>query len=102
MECSLCNIQYIGKAETQFNIRLNNHRKDSHKDNSLQADQHFKLPSHNFNQQTKFTLTEQLDNMNIEKELATLRLKKREDFWILKLKTLHPHGMNAELNFPNN
>ena len=24
---------------------------------------------------------------------------KREDFWIKKLKTLHPYGLNAELNW---
>ena len=29
MECRLCNKQYIGKAETAFNIRLSNHRKDT-------------------------------------------------------------------------
>ena len=28
MECALCKVQYIGKAETAFKIRLNNHRKD--------------------------------------------------------------------------
>ena len=28
MECMICHIQYIGKSETEFNIRLNNHRKD--------------------------------------------------------------------------
>ena len=28
MECSLGNKQYVGKAETSFNVRLNNHRKD--------------------------------------------------------------------------
>ena len=28
MECRICRIQYIGKSETEFNIRLNNHRKD--------------------------------------------------------------------------
>ena len=28
MECALCKIQYVGKAETAFNIRLNNHGKD--------------------------------------------------------------------------
>ena len=39
--------------------------------------------------------------MRIDKDLATLRLKKREDFWIETLKTLHPYGLNAELNFPN-
>ena len=28
-EFILCNIQYVGKAEVAFNLRLNNHRKDS-------------------------------------------------------------------------
>ena len=32
-------------------------------------------------------------------DLATLRLKKQEDFWILRLKPLEPDGLNAELNF---
>ena len=35
-----------------------------------------------------FTTTEQL----------RLLLKKRENFWILKLKTLYPDGLNQELN----
>ena len=30
-ECILCNKQYVGKAETNFNVRLNNHRKDAKK-----------------------------------------------------------------------
>ena len=100
MECELCNKQYIGKSETTFNLRLNNHRKDVNKRNSLQADQHFQLPGHNFNKHAKFTLIEQLNDTNIDKELLKYR-KKREDFWIIKLKTLKPHGFNAEVNFPN-
>ena len=28
LECILCNLQYVRKSETSFNIRLNNHRKD--------------------------------------------------------------------------
>ena len=28
LECTKSKIQYVGKAETEFNIRLNNHRKD--------------------------------------------------------------------------
>ena len=28
LECTKCKIKYFGKAETEFNIRLNNHRKD--------------------------------------------------------------------------
>ena len=46
-------------------------------------------------------MIEQLDNMRIDEDLATLRLKKHEDFWTETLKTLHSYGFNAELNFPN-
>ena len=56
----LCNKQHTGKSETAFNLRLNNHRKDVKKWNSLQADQHFRLPGHNFNKHAKLTLIEQL------------------------------------------
>ena len=47
MECRICRIEYIGKSETEFNIRLNNHRKNVNRQNAPQADQHFKLPNHN-------------------------------------------------------
>ena len=101
MEFIFCRIQYTGKSETKFNIRLNNYRKDVNRQNAPQADQPFKLPNHNFNQHARFTLIEQLGNMRIDKDLAKLRLKKREDFWIETLNTLHPYSLNAELNFPN-
>ena len=101
MECSICCIRYLGKSETEFNIRLNNHRKNVNRQNAPQADQHFKLPDQNFNQHARFTLIEQLDNLNIVKDLATLQLKKHEDFWVEKLKILHPYSLNTELNFPN-
>ena len=101
MKCVLCNKQYTSKSETAFNLRLNNHRKEVNKQNSLQADQHFRLSGNNFNKHEKFTLIEQLNDTNIDKELLRSRLKKREDFWIIKLKTLQPHGFNAERNFPN-
>ena len=41
MECTLCNEQYTDKSGTTFNLRLNNHRKNLNKQNSLQANQHF-------------------------------------------------------------
>ena len=58
MECVSCNKQYTDKSKTAFNLRLNNHRKDVIKRNSLQADQHFRLPGYNFNKHAKFTLIE--------------------------------------------
>ena len=72
--------------KTAFNIRLNNHRKDVYKTNTPEAHQHFRLPGHNFNRHAKFTIIEQLNNADLDKELLTFRLKKRRDFWIHKLK----------------
>ena len=64
MECTLCKIQYVGKAEKPFNIRLNKHRKDANGNNPkpIPASIHFKQAGHNFSKQAKFTLTEQLNN----------------------------------------
>ena len=59
----------------------------------------FRLPGHNLNKHAKFTLIEQLNDTNIDKKLLKHRLKKREGFWIIKLKTLQTNGFNAELNF---
>ena len=101
MECTLCKRQYTGKSETTFNIRSNNHRKDVYKTNTPEADQNFRLPGHNFNRHAKFTLIEQFNNAELDKELLEFRLKKRRDFWIHKLKTLQSHGFNAALNFLN-
>ena len=36
MECILCKIQYVGKSETPFNLRLNDHRKDVHNPKAFQ------------------------------------------------------------------
>ena len=44
MECTLYHNQYIGKSETQFNLRWNNHQRDVNRQNAPLVDQHFKLP----------------------------------------------------------
>ena len=46
----------------------------------------------------KFTLIEQLTEIsNVSKDTLRLRIKRR-DFWIIKLETLVPKGLNQELN----
>ena len=99
MKCALCKIQYVGKAETAFNIRLNSHRKNISNPKSIPADLHFRKPGHSFNLHAKFTLIEQLSNIHTtDKETLKFRLKRREDFWIQKLETPTPKGLNQELN----
>ena len=42
---------------------------------------------------------EQLTEIShVSKDTLRLRLKRREDFWIIKLETLAPKGVNQELN----
>ena len=47
-ECILCKIQYVGKSETAFNLRLNNHRKDVNNLKAIPAYHHFKIHGHNY------------------------------------------------------
>ena len=36
-----CNLQHVGKNETSFNIRLNNHRKNVNDPKAILGDKHF-------------------------------------------------------------
>ena len=63
MECALCKVQYVGRAETALNIKLNKHRKNENNPKSIPVDLHFKKPGHSFNLHAKFTLVEQLSNI---------------------------------------
>ena len=58
LECLKCQIQYVGKSETEFNISLNNHMKDVTRKDSISAANHFYIEGHNFNIHAKFKLIE--------------------------------------------
>ena len=62
MEYRKCRIQCIGKTETTFNHRLNNHRNNAYRPrpNTIPAYRYFKGKSHDFNRDAKFTLIEQI------------------------------------------
>ena len=57
MECRICRMEYVWKSKIEFNFKLNNHRKGVNRQNAPQADMHFNLPSHNFRQHARFTLS---------------------------------------------
>ena len=100
MECQKCNLQYVGKSEWNMNIRINNHRNDVFKEDAISAIKHFSTADHNFNRDAKFTVIEQIKDPSKEKLQLREILKNREDFWMLKLQTLHPKGLNDQFNFP--
>ena len=73
----MCKIQYVGKFEASFNIRLNNHRKDIKKANAIEACKYF----NNNGRHGKFIINEQLRNINTTPtETLKLRLEDRESF----------------------
>ena len=63
LQCQLCKIQYVGKAETAFNIGLNNHRKDVKDPKAIPVDKHFNQTGHNFNLHAKCVIIEQLQDI---------------------------------------
>ena len=81
LQCRICQLQYVGKSETPFNIRLNNHRKDTKSKASILACKHFNEQNHNFQQHTELTLIKQSKKQTTAEETRTL-LKRRENFWV--------------------
>ena len=72
LHCSICQLQYVGKSETPFNIRLNNYRKDHKSKASILAYKHFNEQNHNFQQHAEFTLIEIIKKQTSAEETRTL------------------------------
>ena len=82
MECTLCNKQYVGKAETAFDIRLKNRTKDTKKPNIILACRHFQQQGHNFNSHAKFIIIDKQVNTFSSTDILRKRLIVRENFWV--------------------
>ena len=96
LQCHICQLQYVGKSETPFNIRLSNLGKDAKLQASVLSWKRFNNQNHNF-QHAEFTLIEQIKKQRTAEETRIL-LKRRANFWVLKQKTLYPDGLNQEIN----
>ena len=103
MQCMKCNIQYVGKSEPAFEIRLNNHRADAYNTDSenktiIPACKHFHQTDHDFNRDARFVLVEKVKDPHLSKQDKRTLLLQRENFWITLLDTLKPKGFNIKLN----
>ena len=68
-------IQYFSKAETELNLRINNHRKNVLKLNAIPANWHCAQRDDNLNTVVKLIIIEQLRNTNLGKKSITDLLK---------------------------
>ena len=64
MECTIYNLQYVGKNETPFNIRLNNHREDVKDPNATLADKLLQKDGHRLKKHARFTIIDRLTNLD--------------------------------------
>ena len=94
--------QYVGKLESQqANRRINKHRNDAKRDDSIKIDQHFRSLNHIF-EDFRVIIIEEIEHQHtMTKEQIRLALLRREDFWVKTLGTLEPRGFNEKLNFPS-
>ena len=100
IECNICNLQYIGKSETPFNLRLNNHRNHIKKGiSSCELTEHFlhNKRTHNFDNNVIITIIEQIRKDNISNEQKKDLLRHREIFWQKKLNSMQPNGLNKRI-----
>ena len=71
IECNICNLQYIGKSETAFNLRLHNHRNHIKKGiSSCELTEHFlhNKRTHNFDNNVIIIIIEQIRKDDISNE----------------------------------
>ena len=97
MNCRKCRKQYVGKSETPLNKRLNNHRshtKHARSDLCELAAHVINNANHDFQTDITIMPIEQIKNLNFDNEKKKEILKKRERFWIKKLKSFQPFGIN--------
>ena len=79
---------------------MSTHRNDVWRTDGPPSDTNFQMPGHDFNDHAKFTIIEEVCNKSLSKLKIHSLLEHREDFWILKLQTLVPQGLNISLNYP--
>ena len=60
LECKECHIQYVGKAETNFKLKLNSHLKDVYKAGAISASPPFAMKDDIFNRGASFNKIKQI------------------------------------------
>ena len=100
IECKICKLQYVGKSETAFNLRLNNHRNHIKRGvSSCELTEHFlqNTRSHNFDNDVIITIIEQIKRSEMDIERKKEIPRTREIFWQRRLNTLQPNGLNKRM-----
>ena len=103
--CKLCRMQYVGETVREFGIRMREHWDKIRKgDKSQLIYAHFQCDevhrNANIEDMLRFQIIEKVRTDNLEcQDQGTIRRRRleRELFWIAKLRTAHPLGLNDKI-----
>lgn len=96
IECNKCNEQYVGETSKTLKARLSNHVSDINRYQDTNVAQHFNQHDHNGVNDLKITPILQIPESGSKvKDMLTRR--KHETFFIKKLKTMYPYGINDKM-----
>ena len=85
--CTKCHKQYVGMTTSPLSTRINQHQTNILRKVPIYISKHFNLPNHSLTN----LKVQPIDKANSYNELQEL-----EHFWISKLKTLQPSGLNVK------
>ena len=89
LECGICGLQYVGQTRRQLRLRLNNHRSNAKLKLPCSLSRHLSSRGHNNSfDDLKVTIIEHNPDWDVKSR------REWESFWIEKLKTLSPNGIN--------
>ncbi len=101
IECTNCNKRYIGQTSQKLKDRLNQHRSNIITDQTTTVAQHFTQQCPNINnlriipiESVRQQIPHSYMFMGLDAKCDRLALLRREDFWIRKLNTPTPNGLN--------
>ena len=92
LQCK-CGKQYVGESEQPFHKRMNGHRSDYQCKPDLPLSRHLRSPGHTKADLNRLTIKIIDHNSAWSKEDRLAR----ERFWIRKLTTLAPNGINEKM-----
>ena len=104
--CKSCNFQYVGETKNRLQTRFSGHRSSIKSGNSCQlVHKHFGEDAHGLDncrilpiEIINHELLDQqnLDSAQLAKSITKLRLE-REKYWMIKLQTAYPYGLNSRV-----
>ena len=98
IHCKSCSMQYVGETGQTLRYRFNAHKQDVKRGIDTNVSKHFDGFFCKFDSDCKLFPVESVPIIGSDEQNKQIRLE-RENFWIKKLQTYPPYGLNTGFDF---